>query len=333
MCINVPSISVVIPTFNSERTLSMCLDSITEQDYPKSKIEIIIVDGGSTDRTLKIVKKYDILNVYYNPLRTGESGKSLGVKHSNNDLVALIDSDNILPQKDWMKIMVKPFEKPTVVGVEPIRYTYRLNDPLISRYCALIGMNDVLCLYFGNYDRYSYLTNTWTGLDIPTINKPEYLLVELNDRNIPTMGANGFIIRKICFDQIKFSPYLFDVDVIYQLIKHNYNHFAKIKIGIIHLYAFTLNSYMKKTFRRIKEHSYYSSLNLRLYPWSHFRRKHLAKFILDTLLIFPLVKDSLAAYSKIPDKALFFHPIACWLTLLIYGTFSIFGELLGVGKK
>ncbi|MBL7085732.1 MAG: glycosyltransferase [Candidatus Cloacimonetes bacterium] len=50
---NLPKVSVVIPTYNSERTLGMCLESIRKQGYPRNKIEIIIGDGGSTDRTLE----------------------------------------------------------------------------------------------------------------------------------------------------------------------------------------------------------------------------------------------------------------------------------------
>ena len=57
---DLPSISIVIPTYNSERTLSLCLGSIAEQDYPREKIEIIIADGGSKDRTLEIAEKFGV---------------------------------------------------------------------------------------------------------------------------------------------------------------------------------------------------------------------------------------------------------------------------------
>jgi glycosyltransferase involved in cell wall biosynthesis len=73
-----PALSVVIPTYNSERTLRECLESIKNQDYPKNKIEIIIADGGSTDRTMEIARKYTNKNSQ-NLLRTGEAGKAVGV--------------------------------------------------------------------------------------------------------------------------------------------------------------------------------------------------------------------------------------------------------------
>jgi glycosyltransferase involved in cell wall biosynthesis len=53
---NLPSISIVIPTYNGEQTLAQCLESIVKQDYPREKVEIIIVDGGSKDKTLDVAK-------------------------------------------------------------------------------------------------------------------------------------------------------------------------------------------------------------------------------------------------------------------------------------
>lgn len=40
--------------------------------------------------------------IFPNPLRTGEAGKAIGVKEAKNEIIALIDSDNLLPQRDWL---------------------------------------------------------------------------------------------------------------------------------------------------------------------------------------------------------------------------------------
>ncbi len=47
-----PTISVVIPTLNAQKYLDECLNALLMQDYPRDRVEIVIVDGGSTDRTL-----------------------------------------------------------------------------------------------------------------------------------------------------------------------------------------------------------------------------------------------------------------------------------------
>ncbi|MBU3967076.1 MAG: glycosyltransferase [Euryarchaeota archaeon] len=103
-----PSISIITPTYNSAKTLTACLESIKNQDY-QGEIEIIIADGDSTDSTLEIARKYTD-KIYPNPLKTGEAGKAVGIKHSKGEIIALIDSDNILPTEDWLSRM-KNFKK------------------------------------------------------------------------------------------------------------------------------------------------------------------------------------------------------------------------------
>ncbi len=89
--INPITISIIIPTLNSAKTLKGCLESIAIQDYPKDRIEIIIADGGSIDGTIELIEK--IANrqshfpVFHFPFPISQI----------NDLLAFIDSDNILP--------------------------------------------------------------------------------------------------------------------------------------------------------------------------------------------------------------------------------------------
>jgi len=72
------SISIVIPTYNSEKVLDKCLNSICKQKYLKEKIEIII-DGGSIGKTLDTARKYNADKIFTNPLKTRDAGKSIGV--------------------------------------------------------------------------------------------------------------------------------------------------------------------------------------------------------------------------------------------------------------
>ena len=133
---NFPTISVLIPTLNAASVLEGCLKSIANQDYPQERIEIVIADGGSTDKTLVIAKKYKA-KIYPNRLKTGEAGKAAAFKKARNELVALIDSDNYLPDKNWLKRMVEPLTDPEIIGSEPWEFTYRKSDGFIDRYCAL----------------------------------------------------------------------------------------------------------------------------------------------------------------------------------------------------
>ena len=59
---NFPKISVIIPCRNEEKFIGKCLDSILNQDYPKEKMEVLVVDGMSEDRTREIIEKFKIQN-------------------------------------------------------------------------------------------------------------------------------------------------------------------------------------------------------------------------------------------------------------------------------
>ncbi|MDA1088671.1 MAG: hypothetical protein O2901_16875, partial [Verrucomicrobia bacterium] len=62
-----------------------------------------------------------------------------------------------------------PFDDPEIVAAEPLFYTRRDTDPALTRYFAMLGMNDPLCLFLGNYDRFSLVTGKWTELGIRAV--------------------------------------------------------------------------------------------------------------------------------------------------------------------
>jgi len=334
MLIFLPSISILIPTLNSARVLKNCLNSIVGQEYPKSKLEIIFADGGSTDGTLGIAKKYGA-KIYKNPLKTGEAGKTVALKQAKNELVALIDSDNVLPSKNWLKKMVEPLVDPEIIGSEPIEFTYRKQDGFIDRYCALLGMNDPLCLFFGNYDKKSVLTGKWTELKVQsskfkvqngktkeTEDKDwDYLKIEIKPPNIPTIGANGTILRRKILIESNFEgDYLFDIDIITQLASQKPVKFAQVKTGIIHLYCGSdISKFIRKQKRRIKDYLHYQKIGVRSYPWQRQNKRGLFLFIFNCLTIVPLFFQVAKGYFKKADSAWFFHPLACLITFLVYG--------------
>lgn len=110
------SISIIIPTFNSETYLGACLEAIWQQDYPKKKIEIIIADGGSTDKTLDICKKYSC-RILKNDKRLSEYGVVLGFKYAKNDLCIILAADNILQDKKYLLKISEPFFENEIFAV------------------------------------------------------------------------------------------------------------------------------------------------------------------------------------------------------------------------
>ncbi|HTB21325.1 MAG TPA: glycosyltransferase [bacterium] len=315
-----PTVSVVIPVYNSAWVLGDCLERVRTQDYPADKVEIILADGGSSDGTLELAAKMGVRAVFDNPLRTGEAGKAVGILKARNDIIALIDSDNLLPDPQWLRRMVEPFADPEVFASEPWEYLRRAEDSLITRYCALLGMNDPLCYFLGNYDRRCVLSGRWTGLELQEMDRGGWIKVSLREDALPTIGANGFLIRRADLLATQTQPYLFDIDCVYDLVRAGRVHVAKVKVGIIHLYCRGFGDFVRKQRRRIRDYLYYQKHAQRRYPWASFPKARLAWFIVATVLVLPTLLQALVGWVRSRDAAMLFHPLACLATLAVYAS-------------
>ena len=312
-------VSFVIPTLNSAKSIGACLDAITAQDIPRKEYEIVIADAGSSDGTVEAARAHGADIVCNNPLKTGEAGKTAGIKSANGDIIALVDSDNILPDASWLRRMLAPFEDLEVIASEPIEYTSRSKDPALTRYFALLGMNDPICLFTGNYDRCCAVTGRWTGLKVPEEDKGDWLKLRLSENALPTIGANGFVFRRTLLDEADWDPYLFDIDVVHQAARAGRAVVAKVKTGIVHLYCSALSDFVRKQRRRIRDFLFFSHTKGRTYPWNRQRRMGILLFCLATVTILPIAVQAIIGAFRRPDRAWLYHVPVCWITLWVYG--------------
>lgn len=329
-------VSFVIPTLNAASVLGTCLKSIKKQDY--KNYEIIITDGGSTDNTLKIAKKFQA-KIFPNPLKTAEAGKAVGIKKAIGKYIALIDSDNILPTKNWLTKNINILEKNSqIIGTEPIKFTYRRHGGFIERYSALTGVNDPYAFISGVYDRQNLINFKWTGLKINQIDKGQYIEIKLKpNQSIPTIGANGTIFRTDFLQKNLKSDYLFDIDILSEVLNKTQKLliFAKVKQGIIHTFCeSSIKKFIRKQNRRITD--FYSYQKLRQFNWSQTNHFGVIKFTLYTVLIIPMLFDTFRGFIHKPDPAWFFHPVACFITLYLYTLTTVknkFGLLKQLDRK
>jgi glycosyltransferase involved in cell wall biosynthesis len=312
-------VSFVIPTLNSEKTLKVCLDSILSQNQPRDSYEIVVADAGSSDATVEIAKSAGVDKIVNNELKTGEAGKSEGIKAATGEIIALVDSDNILPDSSWLAQMTAPFCDPDVVASEPLAYTVRKNDPALTRYFALLGMNDPLCLFTGNYDRFCAVTGKWTGLDVPQVDQGGWLKLTLSEAALPTIGANGFVFRRSLLEHVKWDTYFFDIDVMQQAVAAGYPYVAKVKCGIVHLYCTRLNDFYRKQKRRIRDFLFFAQEKQRTYPWDKQRKMGIVLFAISTFTLLPVLIQSIIGFCRKPDSAWLYHLPVCWITLWAYG--------------
>ncbi len=110
-------VSVVIPTLNSEATIEECLKSIFSNEN-QPKFEVIVVDGGSKDRTIEIAEQFPV------KIDKPQAGQKSSYAESRNtcisqltgDIIAFTDSDAKVA-KNWLQILSRHFDDPTIAGV------------------------------------------------------------------------------------------------------------------------------------------------------------------------------------------------------------------------
>ena len=109
---SLPTVSVIIPVRNNEETIEDLLESLMNLDYPKDKVEFIIVDGQSTDNTVSIASKYPV-KILEEPGLGPNYARSIGVEASTGEILAFTDGDCIVP-KHWIKVIVENLSNPEV---------------------------------------------------------------------------------------------------------------------------------------------------------------------------------------------------------------------------
>lgn len=142
------SVTVVIPTYNDEDTLEACLDSLESLDYPSIN-NIIIVDGYSDDRTVKIAEDYDC-KIIFEDKGTISYARELGVEESKSEFIAFTDADCVVPE-DWLSTLITHFDdegKVAAVGGPNITPE---DDSTFAK-----SVGDVLSLLSGAGARYGF---------------------------------------------------------------------------------------------------------------------------------------------------------------------------------
>ena len=91
-----PYVSVLIPVRNEERYLERCLYSLASQDYPRERFEVLVIDGGSTDRTREFAARFAAestlaVRLLQNPRRLPAAGMNIGLEEARGEVIVRLD--------------------------------------------------------------------------------------------------------------------------------------------------------------------------------------------------------------------------------------------------
>ncbi len=127
-----PSVTVIVPCWNEENTVSKTIHSLLSLDYPKNKLKIMIVDDGSTDKTWERIQKFKNnpqIEVYTKPNGGKYTALNFGISKLSSELVGCLDADSYV-HKDALKHIVKQFENKETMAVAPSIKLWQPKGPL-----------------------------------------------------------------------------------------------------------------------------------------------------------------------------------------------------------
>lgn len=129
---SVPKISIITPTFNHEKYITECIESVVRQTYPNW--EMIIIDDGSTDGTPDIIKRYNDSRIIY--IRKDHKGidnlvdsYNRALKISNGEFILILEGDDYIPA-NRLEIQLLTFKDRKVVFSHG-KYAYVFDNKII----------------------------------------------------------------------------------------------------------------------------------------------------------------------------------------------------------
>jgi len=259
-----PQVSVIMPTLNSQRTITPVLQSIRAQEYPQERIEILVIDGGSTDNTLDIARRFGC-QIMANPRVQQEYAKHLGLLHAQGQCAMFLDSDEVLinprdlacktrilaEQHGPMLVLGSGYRNPP--DAHPINdYINCFSDPFAY---FMYGITpDARTYWMDMKQRYGV-----------TAEDSEHILLRFDSAKALPLAdmAAGAMLRMDRF-RAAFSAELSDPGVVprlFYLVAKRTGKAAMVKeCGVVHYSAETYRKYVNKLFWRVKVNVHYKDI-------------------------------------------------------------------------
>lgn len=311
-----PHVSFIIPTLNAGHILPRALDAIRNQNYPQTKVEIIISDGGSTDNTREIARKYKA-KIIANPEVLHEPGKSRAARVASGEIIFYTDADNVLAHNNWLRLMTRPYLKEKhIAGFLPQTIAAPDTNP-VDRYLGHLFTDPLTWFLYYPSASPEDLEKTYR----PHIVTPDYLIYTFPTINPPLFGLSQGVGTTKSFRRTG-PAYADDMLAGIKLIRQKGRIAYVPNAGVYHYHVSGLRSFIRKYTWRLRNNltqkvqgmgiihrrRYFStSRTLRLWLFIPYACSVLLPFI-----------DSVKLSFKYRDPVMLLHtPMTCIMAMLI----------------
>ena len=130
-----PVVTIIVPCLNEEKHIAECLDSIVANDYPKDKLEVLVVDGGSTDKTREIIQKFKI-ELLNNPKVITPAAMNVGIQNAKGEIIIKMDAHSLYA-KDYISKCVEHLEESGADNVGGALQSIPAKNTLMARAIAI----------------------------------------------------------------------------------------------------------------------------------------------------------------------------------------------------
>jgi glycosyltransferase involved in cell wall biosynthesis len=312
-----PKLTLNVAVRNEEKRLPKLLNSILKQTYPRSRLELLIVDGMSTDQTLEIVKKYSrdfsipmriIKNIKIDPA----TGRTLGLLNATGDLHLYLDADMELAEPSTLEKLASPFLENQEIAGTFTRLLSHNSDPPLNTF---LSHNP-----FQHDPMFEFLS---TSLDDTVYEKNNgYYKCIFKLGSVPVVGViltRTESLKKVYSKITKKWPNWMwsDVDLPIALTQEGLSNFIYVaNTGIYHHSYVNLSTFFRKKKRDVTW-SYLSTYKNRYATYINLNSKKdllkLLGFILYSESLFlPLIRGLYKAIKFRDQNCLFYEPILSW---------------------
>jgi glycosyltransferase involved in cell wall biosynthesis len=317
-------LSIITPTLNNHKDIKNFLISIEKQNFPKNQLEIIISDGGSTDRTIEIAKGMGA-KVIKNPYVFADPGVNLGIKAAKGKILMVLACDNIYKDRHALEKMVNIFDNNKISAAFPVHSSIR-EDSIFTKYVNTFTdpFNHFVYGYSANGRTFGKIYRTIESNDI-------YEIYDYSShKNKPMIAvAQGFTVRSGFTRSTKseFDDVLPVIELINKKNKIAFAYSVKLYHHTVKDLRHFINKQMWATINALQRKNY--GISHRMNYLSVSQRNRIKFWPLYSLTIVPPFIYANYHLVKDKEKMWIFHPFLC----IISGYSSVFGTLKFIINK